>query len=871
MKKHLFSLWCALVLCAPPLCAQYLAGRVVDKTKEPVSYATVYISELQQGVVTNAAGVFELSAPEGSYNLVVTCVGYKTARISWATVSKIGSELKTISLEDAEYQIPAVYVTAKKEDPAYTIMRKAIGMAPYYRNLVQSYTAEVYLKGNLEITKLKGAAALALGREKRNIIKNLSGIHESVSEIVYTAPDKYVQTVKAEKTAANVDLKKLGVKEEDVQLGLANFNIYSSRPNMPLAPNAFQNYTFKYLGDSEVDGVWVAKIRVTPRRNANDLLTGYLYIVREKWSVQELDLSQSNAYTKSRVQQTYRFVLEEVLLPVTYNASGSFDGFGMGFNAHFSGSIKYSNVLQNQRMAQENREKSATLQVQELIDKAELKPKDMRTLRKIQEQTVTAVREEERKERGEKPSLEVVNNYRIIKDSVRVQSDSAYWALIRPIPLERTELKIFGAADSIKMAPDTPEEKRRKWMEVATGIIGGHTFKIDSLWRISYSGLMNSLETGYNVVDGWVYGQAFRVRKETKNSGYIQLRGRASWAFCREAFMWNVLAEQNYWSSRRAYWRLEVSSQTRDFAGDQGVGKVNDWSTLFFRINPTRFYDARGIDFAHRIDLANGLVWSVGLKWEERHPLSNNSDYSWFYQHTRSFSPNTPDENRYVYHNPILIDPNRAAIIRLGLSYTPQHYYRMYKGQKMMLRSKYPTFSAEWVKGVPKVWGSQSDFDFVRIQIEQRRNFGYHNTFEYQVDAGKFLYTGQLYFADFHHIYANQSGVSLDKNLRSFQLLPTYALSTPEWYLQAHVRYQTPYLALKHLPIFKSPLIQEGIHFSYLFQPTLRHYTEFGYSLNNLFMMVDVGLFVGFEQTKYRSWGFRLSVPLERLTGAMRL
>ncbi|MCL2728147.1 MAG: DUF5686 and carboxypeptidase regulatory-like domain-containing protein [Bacteroidales bacterium] len=865
MKKRMLVLLCTLLLIVPVLHAQYLTGRVADKRQEPIPHVTVYISDLQQGIVTNGEGVFELAVPQGSYNLVIVCMGYQTARISWQSEPKTVGQLKTILLEEAEYQLPPVIVTAKKEDPAMTIMRRAIGMAPYYRNLVQSYTAEVYLKGNMEVTKLRGAAYLAMNKEQRAAVKELSGIQESVSEIKFTAPDKIEQTIKSEKTAANVDLKKLGMGENDIQMGLANLNIYSNRPNMPLAPTAFQNYAFKYLGDSEIDGQWVAKIQVTPRRKANDLFTGYLFIVREKWCVQALDLSLSQQYLTARAQQTYRFVSDEILLPVSYSIKGEWDGFGLGATGQFSGSIKYTDVRQNQRVTQSARQ-------EEILDKAELRPTDMRELRKIQDQAIAAVREEERVERGERPSLEVINNFRIIRDSVKTQQDSAYWAVMRPAPLDRKELDLFQISDSIKAAPDTPEGRRQKGKEITRGvIISGYTFRPDSLWRISYSGLINPLEGGYNVVDGWVYGQALRVRRETPNNGYIQLRGRASWAFCREALMWNVLAEQRYWANQRGYWSLELSSQTRDFAGNQGVGVVNDWSSLLFRVNPSRFYDGKRIDFNHRIDITHGLVWSLGLKWEERLPLSNSNDYSWFFKNSRLFAPNIPDNNQYVNEQPAIIGENRSAVIRIGLSYTPMQRYRMREGRKIMLSSDYPTFSAEWIKGIPGVKGSESEFDFARFEIRQSRSFGYHNIFDYRAGAGKFLSSKQLYFADFHHIYTNQSGVSLNRRLNSFQLLPTYAISTPKWYVEAHVRYQTPYLALKHIPIFKNPMIREGVQASYLLQPNLKNYIEIGYSINNLLMMFDVGIFVGFEQAKYRSWGLRLAVPLERLMNAAQL
>jgi hypothetical protein len=887
---------CRLILCCLsllfvlPMQAQVLTAHVQDSRGKPIAAATVYISELKQGLITDDEGLFSLEAPEGSYRLVVACLGYTTVRTSLHTEKSKPEIPAVIVLEDLAYELPTAHISARGEDLAYTIMRKAIGLAPYYRNLIASYTAEVYLKGSLNVTKLRGLVALALDRKQRAAIRGLSGVQESVNEIQYEAPDKYTQTIKAEQMAVNINLKSLGLGDIDVQQGMSNLNIYSSRPNMPLASNAFQNYSFKYQGDSEIDGKWVAKIKVTPRRKASDLLTGYLYIVRDDWNVQFLDLTVTTTYVAARVQQQYQFVEEDILLPVGYTIDADVDGFGVGADAHFSGSIKYLQIAKNEGLAQralhrpepvaqasvDPKKEAVAVQrrekVEQILEKDEIKPKDMRTLRKIQEQTLAELQAEQQKARGEKPSLEVVDNYKTVKDSLRQQRDSAYWAAMRPVPLRQQERIVMAAADSIKRAPETPAGKKRQTRDMLSGvIIFGHQFNIDSTLSLSYSGLFNSWESGFNAVDGLTYGQAMQLRKSMDNEGYWLLRGRATYAFSRKVLMWNVLAEQRYWANRRARWQVEAYAQTKDYAGAQGLGLVNEWSSMLFKINPSRFYEGKGLRLNHRIDLVHGLGWMVDFLWENRSPLDNHSRYSLFYKNTREYAPNVPDESPYFIQNPDVTAPYRAAVLRMGLSYTPRQPYRMQNGRKILLASKYPTFAVEWRHGLSKLWDSQSDFDFLRFGVMQQRSFGYYNELQYQVDAGKFLNSKNVHFADFYHIYSNQSGISMQHDLLNFQLPKLYALSTPEWYVQAHVRYMAPYLALKYLPFFKNPLIRESLQVSYLLQPNMRHYTEVGYAMNGLLLLMDIGVFVGFEAGKYRSWGFRLSLPLERLSSGMKL
>ena len=61
---------------------------------------------------------------------------------------------KNITLKDQSYTLGEVIVTNGKEDPAYRILRKAISLAPYYLNQTEHYTADVYLKGTLEMEKI---------------------------------------------------------------------------------------------------------------------------------------------------------------------------------------------------------------------------------------------------------------------------------------------------------------------------------------------------------------------------------------------------------------------------------------------------------------------------------------------------------------------------------------------------------------------------------------------------------------------------------------------------------------------------------------------------------------------------------------------
>jgi hypothetical protein len=45
----------------------------------------------------------------------------------------------------------------------------------------------------------------------------------------------------------------------------------------------------------------------------------------------------------------------------------------------------------------------------------------------------------------------------------------------------------------------------------------------------------------------------------------------------------------------------------------------------------------------------------------------------------------------------------------------------------------------------------------------------------------------------------------------------------------------------------------------------MKNYMEIGYSLNNIWMIGQIGIFAGFEQFKYANWSLKVSIYMPRL------
>ena len=87
----------------------------------------------------------------------------------------------------------------------------------------------------------------------------------------------------------------------------------------------------------------------------------------------------------------------------------------------------------------------------------------------------------------------------------------------------------------------------------------------------------------------------------------------------------------------------------------------------------------------------------------------------------------------------------------------------------------------------------------------------------------------------------------------AFMIPAYYSLSTPEFYGEVHIKYTTPYLLLKLLPGLSNTLMRENLSLSYLGSRYHTNYTEIGYSISEIFFLGRIGVYVGFEDLKYRS------------------
>ncbi len=389
---------------------------------------------------------------------------------------------------------------------------------------------------------------------------------------------------------------------------------------------------------------------------------------------------------------------------------------------------------------------------------------------------------------------------------------------------------------------------------------GKRFYACDSACKIRYDGLIGWKQPDFNAVDGWSYNQSGSLSYSLDSVKNIGFSPHIRYSFNRQKLYWGAKTGFRYAGMSRGYLIMNFGQETRDFNRFLGIDRtLNALSSLLFKESYLKLYGDNYLSVSNGIDITNGLRVNAGLGYHNFKRLENVTNFSIF-RGNEEYAPNTPE-------NPAITDANlndqKEFVIGASLSYTPRYKYRIWKGRKIMVESRYPTFIFQYERGVRSILNSISDYEVITASVEQKKEWGVFSSFSWKVKGGYFTKNDQMHFSEFYHFNTSQIPVMLKNWNDVFVLLDDYRYSTNDKFLEAHVQYTTPYLLLKYLPFLSNRLWLENLYGNYLTQPLFKNYAEIGYGVTQIFFMGSVGVFVGFENGSYSRWGFRAAIQFE--------
>lgn len=829
-----------------------LKGHIYNSQKETLSYAAIFVQETESGTTTNAKGYYELRLQPGDYQIVFQYLGYQ----SIVKKVSIGSTFKTIdiTLKAEALNLQSVDVVGSSEDPAYTVMRKAIAKASYHRQQLDSYQVEIYMKGS---GRLKDSPKLFENMiKKEGIDSTIAFTSESVSILKYQRPNTYEEEVISIYTRGNDN----NTSPNSYIRGSFYEPKYGEAVS-PLSPRAFGYYKFKHEGYFIDQGYGINKIRVIPRSRGEGVFEGLIYIVEDWWSIYSLSLKTYQLGFEIQIDQTYAPIESAAWLPVNqqFLIGGSIFGFNFEY-LYLAAMSNYDITL--------NPELEATFEViDETIEEVDINPITSEEDTTVKEKLETGkeltrkelrklMREYEKAERKEQEEPEVVENSNFTIDSLARKRDSVYWQLIRPVPLTEQEVKGYQRADSIARIEakevDSLENigvnKDGKFNFLS--IIGGGSYKVKEGHYFAHSAIWDRFF--FNPVEGFNLNADLSYAVSKENRFAITLTPR--YAFARKKLTGKGNIGYTFGEGlRKHHTQIEGGRYIHQYNADNPLSYLfNSYLNLFEVRNYIRLYEKDYIKLSHAHKIKENWVINANVEWADRQHLNNNTDWTIARGIDREYENNIFLNREYNYPIP---SSEKAFVVGLTLEARPWQRYRINNGVKEPINNSSPTIRLNYKQGIPDIGESLTDYSYAQFSYEHRFQLGIRGYLNLKAEAGKFLSNNYTGFADYRHFMGNRIFLISADPIGSYRLLPYYEYSTMDEFASMHVHYQFRKLAISRIPQIWLLGIKENVFVNYLATPLAKNYTEVGYSIDNIFRLFRIEAAVSFQDNKYMDWG----------------
>jgi hypothetical protein len=852
--------------------AQVVAGKIVDDKNVPIPYATIFVTETKEGTISNSEGNYKIQLLHGIYHFTIRSLGFVQVI---KEVKNVASDSLTlnITLQKQSFEIKEVKVFPGKEDPAWFIMRKAIAKAPYYRQKIKHYEADLYLKSNFAFTNIPKMYQNKIeveGRKLKELIKeNVTYVIESQNKITFDYPNKYGQKVISKKTSL------VGLDEPPV-MELMTSSFYEERPNQvisPLSSMAVKHYNFRYEGFITVGNFDVFKIKVTPNRKSDELIEGYIYIIDKLWCIYNLDVKGQFEFFEYRIKQQFENLGNDNWLPVSNNIDGSISMLGLKGQVYYGVALKYTVVEENNfgNQVQEDsqkpvvtkskekseKEKQLSTELNSILSKEELTNRDVAKAAKINRKIL--------KEQYKDTVLTDVyrTNYKVEETKDTLANNFEYWDTIRAIPLSPAEMKSYAMTDSLMRMKinDTdsltnvkPVKERKMFSKILTG----HSALVkDSIMRLGYDGLFSLKNIDFNSVDGYKYRQKFLLSFKFTSEKRITVTPEIGYAFNRNAVFGSVNStfKDIFWKGSTVV--LDFGKESRDFKTiPPGIDyRLNAASSWLFAANYMKLYETTFLKLNISQQVKQKVTLSSSIEYNHFSPLENNAEY--IFSDEKVFSPNLPKD--FTVESPE-IQEQKSFEYMVGASYYKRQRKPWLQESPFLFFKDFYTFNLQWKQGVKNIFSSVSDFSQLHFSYHQQANISPSAGIDLYAGAGYFFNTGQLHFSQFRHFKTNEIPVMLNFFTHTFQNLNDYEPSTNKSYLNLGSELRTEYILLRYLSIINKRTWSESLHLNYLTTPDLNNYWEAGYSLNSLFFVGNLGVFTGFKGSKFESVMVKLTI-----------
>ena len=698
----------------------------------------------------------------------------------------------------------AITLVPKKTAVPDSLLEKMFHSASRYSELVKEYKCDLYLKGHFKVhhqNRLMRYLPSMFRLEKG--ISNY--VHESISELHYTAPSIYDRKLRALiSTFPNPKSETFDV------LDYMKFNIYSSsvledKILSPLNATAQTHYRYELDTINYIYGAPIYKINIIPKYKSTQLLEGSLWMSSWDWTVKVFDLRGKYDLVGFRMYMRMGDTEETKYLPTLMNIDLNFKFLGNHLEMNYTGWMRYNMVK--------------FLKKGEMLDK-----------------------------RKKKEMLNLSNSYTLTCDTSKLLTNRDSFYRLRPIPLDYHEDTLYTAFDRRKEQKridqakrDSMRTKKQKnlifWGQLGDALISSYNIDLPHIGNIRCSPLINPVLISYSHRRGISYKQVFKFNKLFYSGKHLRIVPQIGYNFTKKEFYAKGDLKYVYNPRKNASLELKAGNGNRIYSSvvlDQ-LKNIPD-STFSFQGLELDYFKDIYVDLSHNIEIVNGLRLWTGLSMHWRYTKSTPEVEERVRSHYNSFAP------------------------RIRVEWTPYMSYYLNGNRKINVGSKYPTFSMDYERGI-KILDNSGEYERIELAAEQVIRFKKLQALAYHVGCGFFTNQKSTYFVDYVNFsYRNLPEGWNDDIGGTFEMLDRRWYNSASHYISGNFTYEAPFILLYPVGNLLSFIQKERIYGGILFMPHLNPYFELGYGFAT--HIFDIGMFIGNERGKFTSLGFKFTFEL---------
>jgi hypothetical protein len=323
-KKLLFISLLVICLTLKSMAQTKVSGIVLDKKKQPISFASIAFKGSNEGVVSNEDGRFYLESKNKYATILVAFSGYVTKEVDLE--KQVNYEMKIILNSEEMLDEVKIFVgkTSKKNNPAIDILRKI--WERKRKNglkMFNQYEYEKYEKVEFDLNTIDSAFM------KKKIFKGMEFVFDKVDTSKITGKTYLPMFINEAISDVYGDNKNGKIKEvlkANKNSGLTNgdgvntfikdlyndYDVYNNYLNFfdksftsPLSRTGIDVYNYVLADSSFIDNKWCYNIVFYPRRKNELTFKGDFWVNDTTFAIKKINMAVTKSANINWVKEIY--------------------------------------------------------------------------------------------------------------------------------------------------------------------------------------------------------------------------------------------------------------------------------------------------------------------------------------------------------------------------------------------------------------------------------------------------------------------------------------------------------------------------------------------------------------------------------------